>query len=202
MHTTNWIVSFNSIMNTSESNKQTSSPAHLYDSFQTAWQVSARKEFGILKAAPMRPVIWRQRIFASLIKRFFPHSASTSHLFWLAVPHKTNQQILQGASGCMFVAPCSSLLAPRTCQVWKSQEGPTIWAAGGVFPRETPGQMVVATPALVIVQRKSPVAPVNLLTTDWSEMKSYTGIPSIKFLSHFESLVLTSLAQITWGAKG
>lgn len=55
MHTTNWIVSFNSIMNTSERNKQTTSPAHLYDSFTTTWQVSVRKEFGILKAAPMRP---------------------------------------------------------------------------------------------------------------------------------------------------
>lgn len=80
MHTTNWIVSFNSIMNTSERNKQMSSPAHLYDSFQTAWQVSVRKEFGILKAAPVRPVIWWQRIFASLIKKFSLHSASTSRL--------------------------------------------------------------------------------------------------------------------------
>lgn len=87
--------------------------------------------------------------------------------------------------GCKLAAPRSSLLAPHTCQVWKCQEGPTIWAAGGVFPRETPGQMVVATPGLVIVQRKSPVAPVNLLTTEWSEMKSYTGISRFKFLEPF-----------------
>lgn len=45
--------------------------------------------------------------------------------------------------------------------------------------------MVVATPGLVIVQRKSPVAPVNLLTTEWSEMKSYTGISRFKFLEPF-----------------
>lgn len=97
MHTTNWIVSFNSIMNTSERNKQMSSPAHLYDSFQTAWQVSVRKEFGVLKAAPMRPVIGRQRIFASLIKKFSPHSPP--HLAYFDRLCRTiNQQILQGAS--------------------------------------------------------------------------------------------------------
>lgn len=41
MHTTNWIVSFNSIKNTSERNKQMSSTAHFYNSFHsTALQVS------------------------------------------------------------------------------------------------------------------------------------------------------------------
>lgn len=95
-------------MNTSERNKQMSSPAHLYDSFQTTWQVSVRKEFGKVKAAPMRPVIWQQRIFASLIKKFSPHSAFTSRLVWSAVSHKTNQQILQGVS----VAVCSRLRVP------------------------------------------------------------------------------------------
>lgn len=61
--------------------------------------------------------------------------------------------------------------------------------------------MVGATPGLVIVQRKSPVAPVNLLTTEWSEVKSFIAAAS-SFWSHYESLVLASLAQITWEAKG
>lgn len=113
MHTTNWIVSFNSIMNTSERNKQTSSPAHLYDSFQTAWQVSVRKEFGILKAAPMRPVIWWQTRFASLIKKFSPHSASTSRLFSVCRTRQINKSFRVHL--WLYVSGSAFQLAGATC---------------------------------------------------------------------------------------
>lgn len=40
----------------------------------------------------------------------------------------------------IFRAPSLSLLVPHACQIWAAwnwQEGSTIWAAGGIYPRET-----------------------------------------------------------------
>lgn len=194
MHTTNWIVSFNSIMNTSERNKQMSSPARLYDSFQTASQVSVCKESVIIKAAPMRPVIGQQKIFALLIKKILVYfdrpcrSRQTNKSFTVRLWLYVRVSVFQLA-GAAYLWGLKVPGRSKNLGSWRRLSQGKPWTDGGY----------TATLHWDLLLCRKRVQ----LSYSWQtgvKWKAILESRASSFWSHFESLVLTR--QITWWAKG
>lgn len=108
-------------------------------------------------------------------------------LFRVAEPR---QKIWRNSAPC--IRKCFSLLVPHACQVCAApnwQEGGTIWAAGGIFPRETPDIWLLLHWDLLLFRKRVPSVQLSsqwLYGAKWNDFHSdYTGIPSIIFLQPF-----------------